>query len=92
MEGLDNTLTLPEFHGVGSEDPEQHLFVCETIWAAKNVQYEVVNIAQLETTFRGHKLVWYMKLQSTTPTRQARNLEEISQALLKEFKKPKSES
>jgi hypothetical protein len=68
MVGVDNTLRLPEFQGVGSEDPEQHLFVCETIWAAKNVQDEVVKIVQLETTFRGHALVWYMKLQSTTPT------------------------
>jgi hypothetical protein len=33
-----------------------------------------------------------MKLQSTTPTGQARTLAEIRQALLKEFKKPKSES
>jgi hypothetical protein len=40
MAGLDNTLRLPEFQGVGSEDPEQHLFVCETIWAVKNVQDE----------------------------------------------------
>jgi hypothetical protein len=33
-----------------------------------------------------------MKLQSTMPTGQARTLAEIKQALLKEFKKPKSES
>jgi hypothetical protein len=38
MVGVDNTLRLPEFKGVGSEDPEQHLFVCETVWAAKNIQ------------------------------------------------------
>jgi hypothetical protein len=92
MEGVDNTLRLPEFWGIGSEDPEKHLFVCETIWAAKNVQDEAVKIAQLETTFRGHALVWYMKLQSTTPIGQARTLTKITQALLKEFKKPKSES
>jgi hypothetical protein len=68
------------------------MFVCETIWVAKNVQDEVVKIAQLETTFRGCALVWYMKLQSTTPTGQARTLTEIRKALLKEFKKTKSES
>jgi hypothetical protein len=45
MAGLDNTLRLPEFQGVGSEDPEQHLLVCETIWVMKNVQDDVVNIA-----------------------------------------------
>jgi hypothetical protein len=31
MAGVDNILRLPEFQGVGSEDPEQHLFVCEKI-------------------------------------------------------------
>jgi hypothetical protein len=46
----------------------------------------------LETTFSGRALVGYMKLQTTTPTIQARTLVEIRQALLKEFKKPKSES
>jgi hypothetical protein len=40
MAGIDNTLRMPEFHGVGSEDPEQHIFVCETIWTVKNVQDE----------------------------------------------------
>jgi hypothetical protein len=77
---------------VGSEDPKQHLFVCETVWAAKNIQDDVVKIAQLATTFRGRALVWYMKLQSITPTGQARTLAEIKKALLKEFKNPKSES
>jgi hypothetical protein len=37
-------------------------------------------------------IVWYMKLQSITPTRHAKTLAEIRQALLKEFKNPKSES
>jgi len=37
MVGLDNTLRLPKFQGVGSEDPEQRMFVCETIWATKSV-------------------------------------------------------
>jgi hypothetical protein len=62
MAWVDNILSLPEFQGVGSEEPEQHLFVCETILATKNVQDEGVNIAQLETKFIGCELVWYMKL------------------------------
>jgi hypothetical protein len=62
MAGLDNTLTLLEFQGVGLEDPKLHLFVCETICAAKNVQDEAVNITKLETAFRVRTLVWYMKL------------------------------
>jgi hypothetical protein len=51
-----------------------------------------VKITYLAKTFRGHTLVWYMKLQGITPTIHVRTLEEIKKALLKDFKKPKSES
>jgi hypothetical protein len=37
MVGVDPTLRMFVFHGAGSEDPEQHLFICETIWTVKNV-------------------------------------------------------
>jgi hypothetical protein len=37
MARIDNTLRLPKFKGVGSEDPKQHLFICETVWVAKNI-------------------------------------------------------
>jgi hypothetical protein len=67
MERVEKTLIFPEFQGVGSKDTKQNLFVYNTIWAAKNVQDEAVNILQFETTFRGHTLVWHMKLQSTIP-------------------------
>jgi hypothetical protein len=67
------------------------VFYFEIVWAAKNIQYDVVKIAQLATTFRGHALVWYMKLHIITPMRQVKILAEIKKALLKEFKKPKSE-
>jgi hypothetical protein len=40
----------------------------------------------------GRTLVLYMNLQSSTTTGQSRTLVEIRQALLKEFKKQKSES
>jgi hypothetical protein len=39
-----------------------------------------------------HALLWYMKYQNTTPMGQTRTLEDVRQALLKEFQKPKSES
>jgi len=57
MTGIDNTLRLPEFKGVGSKDLEKHSFFCETIWVAKNIQDDVVKITQLGTTFRGRVLV-----------------------------------
>jgi hypothetical protein len=69
MAGVDHTLRMLEFQGTGSEDPEQHLFVCDTIWTVKNVQDEVTKIVQLAMTFRGHALLWYMKFQTTTPSR-----------------------
>jgi hypothetical protein len=37
MAGLDNTLRLPKFKGIGLEDPEKHMFVCETMWTTNNV-------------------------------------------------------
>jgi hypothetical protein len=92
MAGVYNTLGLPEFQGVGLEGLEQHLFVCKTIWVANNVQYDVVKIMQLETTFKGHALVWYMELYSTMPIVKSKTLQKIRQTLLKEFNKPKFES
>jgi hypothetical protein len=44
MAGVDNTLRLPKFKGVGLEDLDEHLFVCETVWAAKNIQDKAVKI------------------------------------------------
>jgi hypothetical protein len=37
MVGIDYTLRMSKFQGVGSEDPGKHLFVCDTIWTMKNV-------------------------------------------------------
>jgi hypothetical protein len=42
-------------------------------------------------TFRDCALLWYMTYHTTTPARQTRTLENVRQALLKEFQKPKSE-
>jgi hypothetical protein len=51
-----------------------------------------MKIAKITTKFRGCALVWYMKLQTITPTRHDRNLAEINKALIKEFKNPNLES
>ena len=89
MEGVDNTLRFLDFQGVGSGDPKQHVFFYETIQAAKNVQDEVVKIAQLETMFRGRELVQYMKLQSTMPTRQAKTLTKIRKRIVERVEEAK---
>jgi hypothetical protein len=54
MVGVDPTLRMHVFHGAGTKDPEQHLFVCEAIWTMKNVQDDDAKITQLVTTFRDH--------------------------------------
>jgi len=61
METIDHMLRIPEFQGTGLEDPEKHLFLCDTIWTAKNVEDEAKKIAQSTTTLRGHAFLWYMK-------------------------------
>lgn len=30
-------LRMPLFNGNGSQDPEQHIFVCESIWTVKQL-------------------------------------------------------
>jgi hypothetical protein len=59
------------------------MFIFETIWSENNFHDDGAKIMQLETNFRGRVLVWYMKLQSTTPSGETRKLLEITQALLK---------
>jgi hypothetical protein len=85
MAGVDPTLRMHVFHGAETEDPEQHLFISEIIWTVKNIQYDDAKIAQLETTFRGCALLWYMKYHTTTPGGHTRTLVEVRQDLLKEF-------
>ena len=88
----DSTLKLPVFHGNGKEDLEQHWFVYKFILLVKKIVDNHVKIALLETTFRDHALVWYMKFKSTTPTGVGRTMIEIQQEFFKEFWKPKLES
>jgi hypothetical protein len=35
-------MRLPTFRGDGSEDPEQHWFLCEVVWSIKNITDEAV--------------------------------------------------
>jgi len=67
--GIDHTLIIHDFQGVGSEDPEQHLFICEMIWTSKNVQDKATKIVKLATMFIGSALLWCIKYQTTTMVR-----------------------
>jgi hypothetical protein len=83
-------MRLPIFRGDGSEDPDQHWFLCEAIWNINNVTEEDVKRAQFSTTLRYRALSWYMKLvQGLAHTK---SLNEIKNTFIIEFKKPKLES
>jgi hypothetical protein len=83
-------MRLPIFRGDGSEDPDQHWFLCEAVWSIKNVSDEAVKRDQFSTTLRDRALRWYMKF--VTGVVQPKPLNEIKTMLSAEFKKPKSES
>jgi hypothetical protein len=59
---MADEMRLPIFRGDGSEDPDQHWFLCEAVWNIKNVTDEAVKRTQFSTTLRDHALSWYMKL------------------------------
>jgi hypothetical protein len=87
---MEDEMRLPIFRGDGSEDLDQHWFLCESIWNIKNVIDEVIKITQFSTTLRDRALSWYMKLVQGLA--QPKPLNQINNALITEFKKPKSES
>ena len=88
MAHLADDIKLPIFNEMGSEDPEQFWFLCEAVWNAKSITDLDVRTAQLITSFRDRALTWFMKFSSN----QHPTLDEIKAAIIKEFKKPKSES
>ena len=85
---MNDDIKLPIFKGTGSEDPEQLWFLCEAVWTTKNITNQDTRRAQLVISFRDRALTWFMKYSST----QNHVLADIKAAMIKEFKKPKSES
>jgi hypothetical protein len=90
VSSMADEMRLPIFRGDGSEDPDQHWFLCEAVWNIKSITDEAIKRTQFNTTLRDHALSWYMKLVQGLA--QPKPLNEIKNALIAEFKKPKSES
>ena len=88
MAHMNDDIKLPVFRGTRSEDPEQFWFLCEVAWTTKNIMDQDIRRAQLVTSFRDRALTWFMKFSST----QSHALDDIKAAIVKEFKKLKSES
>ena len=88
MAHMNDDIKLPVFKGTGLEDPEQFWFLCEAVWTAKSIMDQDTKRVQLVTSFRDRALTWFMKFSST----QNHALPDIKATMIKEFKKPKSES
>ena len=83
-------MRLPIFRGDGSKDLDQHWFLCEAIWNIKSITEEAIKRTQFNTMLRDRALSLYMKLVQGLA--QPKQLNEIKNALIAEFKKPKLES
>jgi hypothetical protein len=59
---MADEMRLPIFRGDGSEDPDNHWFLCEAVWNIKSITDEAIKRTQLNTMLRDHALSWYMKL------------------------------
>ena len=91
MTGHDPTIWLPEFWGEALEDPENHLFICDDIWEAKNITNGDINLAQLRITLRHSVLYWYMSLDVNSLPRVTKTIIDLKKLLINEFQKPISE-
>jgi hypothetical protein len=87
---MADEMSLSTFRRDGSEDPDQHWFLCEAVWSIKNVTDEDVKRSHFSTTLRDHTLSWYIKFFQGVV--QPKMLNDIKTTLIFEFKKPKSES
>jgi hypothetical protein len=87
---MADEMRLPIFRGDGSKNPDQHWFLCESVWNIKNVTDEAVKRTQFSATLRDRALSWYMKLVQGLA--QPKPLNQIKNVQIVEFKKPKLES
>ena len=90
MVGDDVKLTL--FHWNKTENPEKYWFLCEAVWTVKQVFDEDIRKDQLEITFQGCALYWYMKFMQVSTSNQHKTLAETRTELNEEFQQPKYES
>jgi hypothetical protein len=77
---MADEMRLPIFRGDGSEDLDQHWFLCEVVWNIKCIIDEAIKRTQFSTTLRDRALSWYMKfVQVLAPSKP---LNDIKNALI----------
>jgi hypothetical protein len=55
---MADEMRLPIFRGYGSEDLDQHWFLCEVIWSINEIKDEYVKRSQFRTSLRDRALSW----------------------------------
>ena len=82
-------MKLPTFKGVGDEDMDQLQFVTESIWTAQNFNNDGIKRAQITIDFEGRALDWFMGYIGQHVNA---SIQDVKNALKKQFQKPKSYS
>ena len=76
---------LPLFHGNGTVNPEQYLFLCEVVWIVRQAMDDDVKKGQLVTNWWGRVLDWYMKFIQVPTGTPAKIVDEFQKGLIEEF-------
>ena len=82
-------LKLPTFKGARDEDMDRFWFVADSVWTAQGVVSDTVKMTQLSLAFEERELDWYMQYISQN---ESASIQDIKDALKKQFQNPKSYS
>jgi len=86
---MSNSIKLPIFKGIGSEDTDQFWFVENDVWTTQQITNDNIKKAQLVTSLQDRALTWYINYCVDHPIAM---LAKAKDALNKEFSKPNSDS
>jgi hypothetical protein len=89
MVGQHPPIRLPNFRGL--DDQENHLFICDKIWAENHNENDDTKVAKLEITFRYHTLDWYVGLAINNTKGTPKSVVDVKIQLINEFHKPSLE-
>ena len=61
-----NPSSLPNFHGLASEDPNTFIFEFEVVYKAYDYLYDAKKLEHFPSTLKDASLRWFMSLQETS--------------------------
>ena len=74
----------PEFSGQGNDDVEQHWYLCEAIWRARQTP-DAGKLIEFQTTLRERALQWFIKWSEAHPNL---IIADVKRDFVREFKLP----